>query len=55
MRPFSVEAVTALVAVLLYVVPFCIAFAEVLIKEDLGLTDRHGDWDRGRKNSRFSM
>ena len=36
---FLVVGTTALMSVLLYLDRFCISFAEVFIKEDLGLTD----------------
>ena len=41
---YLVVAVTALMAVLLYLDRFCISFAEVFIKEDLGLTDTQVGW-----------
>ncbi|NLF71127.1 MAG: MFS transporter [Candidatus Anammoximicrobium sp.] len=41
---YLVVAVTALMAVLLYLDRFCISFAEVFIKEDLGLTDSQVGW-----------
>ena len=41
---YFVVAVTALMAVLLYLDRFCISFAEVFIKEDLGLTDTQVGW-----------
>jgi len=41
---YHVVAVSALMAVLLYLDRFCISFAEVFIKEDLGLTDGQVGW-----------
>lgn len=41
---YLVVAVAALMAVLLYLDRFCISFAEVFIKEDLGLTDGQVGW-----------
>lgn len=41
---FTVVSVTALMAVLLYLDRFCISFAEIFIKEDLGLTDIQVGW-----------
>ena len=41
---YRVVAVTALMAVLLYLDRFCISFAEVFIQEDLGLTDTQVGW-----------
>jgi len=41
---YLVVAVTALMAVLLYLDRFCISFAEVFIKEDLDLTDSQVGW-----------
>lgn len=41
---YRVVAVTALMAVLLYLDRFCISFAEVFIKEDLGLSDTQIGW-----------
>lgn len=41
---FAVISITALMAVLLYLDRFCISFAEVFIKEDLGLTDVQVGW-----------
>ncbi len=41
---YLVVAVTALMAVLLYLDRFCISFAEVFIKEDLGLSDTQVGW-----------
>ncbi len=41
---YRVVAVTTLMSVLLYLDRFCISFAEVFIKEDLGLTDTQVGW-----------
>ena len=41
---YRVVAVTTLMSVLLYLERFCISFAEVLIEEDLGLTDTQVGW-----------
>ncbi len=41
---YRVVAVTMLMAVLLYLDRFCISFAEIFIKEDLGLTDTQVGW-----------
>lgn len=41
---FGVVAVTAMMSVLLYLDRFCISFAEVFIKQDLGLSDVQVGW-----------
>jgi len=41
---YRMVAVTTLMSVLLYLDRFCISFAEVFIKEDLGLTDTQVGW-----------